>query len=60
MRYLSDWSILSGAVLALAQPVSAQSIAQRVAAVRQGDVELTYAGRPGVCGDGRGSLSIGG
>jgi hypothetical protein len=38
---------------------SAQSIAQRVAAVRRGTVELRFAARPGVCGDGRHFLSLG-
>jgi hypothetical protein len=37
----------------------AQSIAQRVGAVRQGDVELRFAARPGACGDGRYLISLG-
>jgi hypothetical protein len=37
----------------------AQSIAQRVAAVRQGDVELRFAARPGACGDGRYFIRLG-
>jgi hypothetical protein len=37
----------------------AQSLAQRVAAVERGTAELRYAARPGVCGDGRSSFSIG-
>lgn len=38
---------------------SAQSIAQRVGAVQQGDVELHFAARPGACGDGRSFISLG-
>src|SRR5258705_4604340 len=37
----------------------AQSIAQRVGAVQQGDVELRFAARPGACGDGRSFISLG-
>jgi hypothetical protein len=37
----------------------AQSIAQRVGAVQQGDVELRFAARPGACGDGRYFIRLG-
>ena len=37
----------------------AQSIAQRVGAVRQGDVELHFSARTGVCGDGRNFIRLG-
>jgi hypothetical protein len=37
----------------------AQSLAQRIRAVRDGTLELRYAARPGVCGNGLGSFSIG-
>ena len=37
----------------------AQSIAERVGAVQQGDVELRFAARPGACGDGRSFISLG-
>lgn len=51
-------------VIAVATPwvaeARAQSIAQRVAAVRDGVVELRYASRPGLCGDGGRSFSFGG
>jgi len=43
-----------------ATTVGAQSLAQRVAAVRDGTVELHYASRPGICGDGERSFDIGG
>jgi hypothetical protein len=38
---------------------TAQTLARRVAAVQQGDVELHFAARPGVCGDGRSFISFG-
>lgn len=38
---------------------AAQSLAQRVNAVRNGVVELHYAARPGTCGDGRRLISFG-
>jgi hypothetical protein len=38
---------------------SAQTIAQRVGAVRQGDVDLRFAARPGACGDGRTFIRLG-
>jgi len=53
----------SAAILALvaAAPLSsvaAQSVAQRVDAVREGTVRLSYTARPGVCGNGDGGVSI--
>jgi hypothetical protein len=39
-------------------PLAAQSVAQRVDAVRDGTVRLTYAARPGVCGNGDDGVSI--
>lgn len=38
--------------------LAAQSLAQRVAAVRNGTVRLEYAADEGVCGNGRGNISI--
>ena len=46
-------------VVALAAPARAQSVADRVARVRDGTVHLSFAARPDVCGDGRGSISYG-
>ena len=60
MHQLSSPIIQASMLLALAQPIAAQGLAERIAAVRQGDVELHYASRPGVCGDGSQQLSIGG
>lgn len=39
-------------------PLHAQSIADRVNAVREGTVRMSFAARPGVCGDGMGSVWI--
>lgn len=40
------------ALLAIATPAGSQSLADRVAATRDGAVTFQYAARPGVCGDG--------
>ena len=50
-----------GVVMALvaAPPLGAQSIADRVAAVREGTVQMTYASRPEACGDGRDVTALG-
>jgi hypothetical protein len=45
--------------LAIAGPVQGQDIAQRVAAVRNGTVEMHFAPRPGVCGNGDDGISVG-
>jgi len=52
--------IATGAVLTSAPSVRAQSLAQRIAAVHDGHVELRFASRDGVCGNGRGSIGTGG
>lgn len=44
----------------LARPLAAQGIAERMAGVGNGTVELSYTTRPGVCGDGDGMLNMGG
>lgn len=50
---------LTVAVLCVAAaPLAAQSIAQRVDAVRDGTVRLAYPARPGVCGNGDDGVSI--
>jgi hypothetical protein len=49
------------ALIALApSTVFAQSLARRVNDVREGTVRLTYASRPGLCGDGRETIRSGG
>lgn len=45
--------LLCAIVAALAPTLSAQSLADRIAAVRDGDVRFSFAARPGVCGNGR-------
>jgi hypothetical protein len=52
--------IVTGAVLAGSSVIDAQSLAQRIAAVRDGRVQLRFASRNGVCGNGRGSIGTGG
>ena len=42
-----------------AATAGAQSLAQRIAAAGQGEVRMTYATRPNVCGDGRSSIGVG-
>ena len=50
-----------GVVMAMvaAPHLGAQSIADRVAAVREGTVQMTYASRPEACGDGRDITALG-
>jgi hypothetical protein len=58
-------TILPAAALALlatacvSDRAEAQALAQRVRAAGDGVVEMRYATRPGICGDGRRSISIG-
>ena len=47
-----------GATLLLAPTAYGQSIADRVAEVRDGKVRMSLAARPDVCGNGRGSISF--
>jgi len=54
------WSAAVLAFAAAAPSLAAQSVAQRVDAVRDGTVRLSYAARPGVCGNGDGGVSIAG
>jgi hypothetical protein len=51
---------LGGALLlaVAAGTVGAQSLAERVAAVGTGTVRLEFASKPGVCGNGRGNISV--
>ena len=47
------------AALAAAPRLGAQSIADRVAAVKDGTVQMTYASRPDACGDGNDVTALG-
>jgi hypothetical protein len=49
-----------GALLFAMAPAGAQSLESRVSSVGDGTVQLRFASRPGVCGDGRGSIGTGG
>lgn len=44
--------------LMVAAPLAAQSLADRIAAVGSGTVRLSFEAKDGVCGNGRGSISI--
>jgi hypothetical protein len=57
MRFLWSMSVI-GAGLLLAPLAHGQSIADRVDDVRDGRVRMSFAARPGVCGDGHGSISM--
>lgn len=51
--------VVVAAILAAPPCLAAQSIADRVAAVKDGTVELTYASRPEACGDGKDITALG-
>ena len=50
--------VLVLAAALLAAPLQGQSLADRIAAVGSGTVRLQFASREGVCGNGRGNISI--
>jgi hypothetical protein len=50
--------LVLAAALGPVLPARAQSLAQRVARAPDGPVRLAYAARPGVCGDGAGTISF--
>jgi HEAT repeat protein len=52
-------SFLTAALALAPSTLFAQSIARRVSAVRDGTVRMTYASRPGLCGDGRETVRSG-
>lgn len=49
---------LFGLAMLCTLPLQAQSLAERVAAVGTGTVRMQFASREGVCGNGRGNISI--
>jgi hypothetical protein len=59
MTRLSILAMTSVIALTLSQSARGQEIAQRVSAVRNGTVELHFASRPGVCGNGDDGISVG-
>jgi hypothetical protein len=52
--------LTAGLLLAGASPLRAQSLENRIASAGDGSVQVRFASRPGVCGDGRGSIGAGG
>lgn len=50
--------VAGAATLLLAPAAYGQSIAERVDEVREGKVRMSFAARPGVCGDGQRSISL--
>lgn len=52
--------LTAGLLIAGTSPLRAQSLENRIASVGDGSVQLRFASRPGVCGDGRGSIGAGG
>lgn len=59
MTRLSHLSMAAATAFAVASTARAQDIAQRVSAVPNGTVELRFASRPGVCGNGDEGISVG-
>lgn len=59
MRARLMWLATAGLAVLLAPPAHGQSLEQRVAAVRDGTLQMRFASRPGVCGDGRGMIGTG-
>lgn len=59
MHGLVKWALAGGVVIAVSSPAQAQSIADRVSAVREGTAEFHFAVRAGVCGNGDEGVSIG-
>jgi hypothetical protein len=56
-RAVVRWSVL--AAIAVATPLHAQQLAERVAAIGDGMANFHFTGRPGVCGDGQRFMRIG-
>ena len=50
--------LVLAAALGVSAPAAAQTLAQRVAGAPDGTVRLSYAARPGVCGNGAGNISF--
>jgi hypothetical protein len=46
-------------LIGVARALPAQSVADRIAAVSDGTVQFRFAARPGVCGDGEGTIAFG-
>ena len=59
MRIARVLSCVVPVALATAPHVNAQTLAERVGAVKDGSVQVTYAARPDACGDGADVLALG-
>ena len=59
MRIMRVLSSVVPAALAAAPLLDAQTLAERVGAVKDGSVQMTYAARPDACGDGADVLALG-
>lgn len=59
MRSITEISAFSGALLLLASSVSAQGLASRVTGAPNGEVRMSFAARPDVCGDGVNNIRVG-
>lgn len=57
MKQSSTFAALA-ALLFLGEPVSAQTLAERIASASQPRVQFTYAARSGVCGNGRSFINV--
>src|SRR2546423_12011539 len=53
------FALLAAATAPPSPQLSAQTLEQRISDVRDGTVRLTYASRPGVCGDGKETVQSG-
>jgi hypothetical protein len=56
-RTLRASALAAAAVLAAALPAAAQTLASRVAAAADGTVRLSFAARPGICGNGENTFN---
>ena len=58
MKVRSSLGVVGAVALLLAPAAFGQTIADRVDEVRDGKVRMSFAARPGVCGDGHSSISM--
>ncbi|KPK56881.1 MAG: hypothetical protein AMS21_12245 [Gemmatimonas sp. SG8_38_2] len=57
VRALATLGLVGTALLGVGPTASSQSIDDRVAEVDEGEVRMSFAAKPGVCGDGEGTIS---
>jgi hypothetical protein len=56
---MTETTAVSGVLLLLASTVSAQGLASKVAGAPNGEVRMSFAARPDVCGDGVNNIRVG-